>query len=62
VSPPNVLPALREALSQRPEWRDFSPRQLSLLLWMQGYLEAVPEEHDVAAALPLALEDREGAA
>jgi hypothetical protein len=47
VSAAEVLPILREALSQRPEWREFSPRQLALLLWMRSYLEAPPEELDV---------------
>ncbi len=57
-----VLPALREALSQRPYRRRFSPRQLSILMFLHGYLPEPPEEFDVEAALPFALEDQEGAA
>ncbi len=55
-----VLPALREAFGQRPEWRGFDAHQLSVLLFLRGYLSAPPEEADVEAAMPLALEDREG--
>ncbi len=57
-----VLPALREAFSQRPEWRGFSPRQLSILLFLYGYSSRPPKETDVEAATPFALEDRAGAA
>ena len=57
-----VLPILREAFSQRPDWRTFAPRQLSVLLFLYGYMLEPPEDHDVAAALPFALEDWEGAA
>lgn len=57
-----VLPALREALSQRCEWRGFSPHQLSMVLLLWGYLPSPPTDFDVEAALPFALEDREGAA
>jgi hypothetical protein len=58
----DVLPALREAFSQRPEWRGFSPRQLSVVLFLRGYLSLPPADFDIEAALPFALEDREGAA
>lgn len=57
-----VLPALREAFFQRPEWRCFDARQLSVLLFLHGYLSAPPEDPDVEAAMPFALEDRDGAA
>jgi len=57
-----VLPALREALGQRPGWGGFGPHQLSVLLFLHGYLSAPPEDLDVETALPFALEDREGAA
>ena len=57
-----VLSVLREAFSQRPEWRSFSPRQLSILMFLHGYTGEPVEEFDIAAALPFALEDREGAA
>jgi hypothetical protein len=57
-----ILPALREAFSQRPDWRGFGARQLSVLLFLHGYLSAPPEDFDVEAALPFALEDRAGAA
>ena len=57
-----VLPALREAFGQRPEWRRFDARQLSVLLFLHGYLSTPPEDPDVEAALPFALEDREGVA
>jgi hypothetical protein len=57
-----VLPALREAFGKQPEWRGFDAHQLSLLLFLHGYLSAPPEESDVDAAVPFALEDREGAA
>jgi hypothetical protein len=57
-----VLPALREAFSQRPDWRSYSPRQLSILMYLYGYTTAPADEFEIAAALPYALEDREGAA
>jgi hypothetical protein len=57
-----VLPILREAFSQRPDWRRFSARQLSVLLFLYGYMVEPPAEFDIAAALPFALEDLEGAA
>jgi len=57
-----VLPALREAFSERPEWRRFSPRQLSVLMSLHGYLSTPPEELDVEAALPFALGYWEGVA
>jgi hypothetical protein len=57
-----VLPALRDAFSERPEWRRFSPHQLSVLMFLYGYLSTPPEDLDVEAALPLALGDSEGVA
>jgi len=57
-----VLSVLRKAFSQRPEWRSFSPRQLSILMFLHGYTSEPVEEFDIAAALPFALEDWEGAA
>jgi hypothetical protein len=62
VSAAGVLPILREAFSQRPDWRDFSPRQLSVLMFLHGYTTEPVEEFEVAAALPFALADLEGAA
>ena len=57
-----ILPALREAFSQRPDWRGFLPHQLSVLMFLYGYTAVPAEDHDVEAALPFALEDWEGAA
>jgi hypothetical protein len=57
-----VLPALREAFGQQPGWRSFDAHQLSVLLYLRGYLSTPPEDLDVEAALPFALEDWEGAA
>ena len=57
-----VLAALRDAFSERPDWRGFSPHQLSVLLFLHGYTSEPAEDFDVEAALPFALEDREGAA
>ena len=57
-----VLPVLREAFSQRPEWRCFSPRQLSVLMFLHGYTSGPAGDFDVGAALPFALEDFQGAA
>jgi hypothetical protein len=62
VSAPDVLPILREAFSQRPDWRTFSPRQLSVLMFLHCYTTEPAKEFDMAAALPFALEDLEGAA
>jgi hypothetical protein len=39
-----------------------APRQLSILMYLHGYTTAPAEEFEVAAALPFALEDLEGAA
>ncbi len=58
----SVLTALREAFGQHPEWRSFDARQLSLLMFLHVYLSAPPEDPDIEAAMPFALEDREGAA
>jgi hypothetical protein len=57
-----ALPTLREAFSQRPEWRRFSPHQLSVLMFLYGYSSEPLADFDVEAALPFALEDWEGAA
>ena len=58
-----ILPVQREAFSQRPEWRGFSPRQLSGLMFLHGYTTDPAEEFEIAAPpLPLALEDLERAA
>src|SRR5918997_5454894 len=57
-----VMPALREAFSQRPDWRGFGARQLSVFLFLHGYLSEPAEDFDVEAALPFALDDRAGAA
>lgn len=57
-----VLPALREAFGQRPDWRGFGAHQLAVLMFLRGYLSVPPEDLDVEAAIPFALEDREGAA
>ena len=57
-----ALPTLREASSQRPEWRRFSPHQLSVLMFLYGYSPEPLEEFDIEAAPPFALEDWEGAA
>jgi hypothetical protein len=56
------LPTLRETFSQRPEWRRFSPHQLSILLFLHGYSREPLEDFDIEAALPFALEDWEGVA
>lgn len=56
-----VLPALREAFGQRPEWRGFDAHQLSVLLFLHGHLSTPPEDADVEATVPFAFEDREGA-
>jgi hypothetical protein len=45
-----VLPILREAFNQRPDWRVY------------GYTTEPAEEFEIAGALPLALEDLSGAA
>lgn len=57
-----MLPSLRGAFSQRPNWRIFDANQISKLMFLHGYLSAPTEALDVEAALPSALEDREGAA
>ena len=57
-----ALPTLREAFSQRPDWRRFSPHQLSVLMFLYGHSPTPLEEFDIEAALPFALEDWEGAA
>jgi hypothetical protein len=56
-----ALPTLREAFSHRPEWREFSPHQLSVLMFLYGYSPEPLEEFEIGAALPFALEDSEGA-
>ena len=57
-----VLVALRDAFSERPDWRGFSPHQLSVLPFLHGYTSEPAEDFDVEAALPFALGDVEGAA
>ncbi len=58
----DVLAALREAFGQRPEWRGFDANQLSKLLFLYSYLSTPPEDPDLEAAMPFALEDLDGAA
>jgi hypothetical protein len=58
----DVLSALREAFSQRLEWHGFSPHQLSVVLFLHGYLLIPPADFNVESALPFALGDWEGAA
>jgi len=62
MSAAGVLPILREAFSERPDWRSYSPRQLSVLMFLHGYTVEPAADFAVAAALPFALEEREGAA
>ena len=62
MSAVSALPVLRQVFSERPDWRDFSPRQLSVLMFLHGYTNEPAEEFEVAAAPPFALEDLEGAA
>jgi hypothetical protein len=57
-----ALPAFREAFSNRPEWRRFSPYQLSILMFLYSYSSEPLEECNIEAASPFALEDSEGAA
>ncbi len=57
-----VLPVHREAFGQRPEWRGFDAHQLSVLMFFHGYLSAPPKDADLEAAMPSALQDRDGAA
>ena len=57
-----VLVALRDAFSERPDWRGFSPHQLSVLMFLHGYTSEPAKDFDVEAALPFALEAFEGAA
>ena len=57
-----ALPVLREAFSPRPEWRGFSPHQLSVLMFLNGYSPVPPDDFDIEASLPFALEDWEGVA
>jgi hypothetical protein len=57
-----ALPTLREAFSQRPEWRRFSPPQLSVLMYLYGYSSKPLSDFDIEAPLPFALEDWEDAA
>ena len=57
-----ALPALREAFSPRPEWRGFSPHQLSVLMFLNGYSPVPPDDFDIEASLLFALEDWEGVA
>jgi hypothetical protein len=53
---------MHEACSTRSDWRGFSPHQLSVLMFLHGYTTVPAEDHDVEAALPFALEDRDEAA
>jgi hypothetical protein len=61
VSAAGVPPVLRQVFSERPGWRGFSPRQPSVLMFLDGYAAEPAEELEVAFALPFALEDFEGA-
>ena len=57
-----ALPTLREAFSQRLEWRRFSPHQISVPIFLYGYSPEPLDDFDIEAALPFALKDREGVA
>jgi hypothetical protein len=52
VSAAGVLPILREAFSHLPDWCGFSPRQLSVLMFLHGYTDEPVEDFDIAAATP----------
>jgi hypothetical protein len=62
MSAAGLLPALRDAFSERPIWREFSPHQLCVLLYLYAYTAEPADEFEIAAALPFAIEDFEGAA
>jgi hypothetical protein len=55
----NVPLVLAKALSQRPGWRDYSPHQLSVLMFLYGYTTVPANKHDTANALTIALTNPE---
>jgi hypothetical protein len=54
----NQLPRHR-LLAGDPDWRSYSPHQLSVLMFLHGYPREPAEDFDLEAALSSALEARE---
>jgi hypothetical protein len=54
---PNLLAAVRELYSRRPESRHLQPWELQSLLWLLGYTNDLAPEAEIAAAAAVARTD-----
>ena len=62
---PNLLALVRELYSRHPEYRHHEAWELAHVLWSLGYLDDLPNEAELSAAIEVArtdLDPDEGAA
>ena len=52
-----LLPAVRELYSRRPEYRYHEAWELAHVLWSLGYVEDLPDEAELSAAIEVARTD-----
>jgi hypothetical protein len=57
VNAPQLLPAIRELYSRRPETRRLAPWELQRLLWSLGYTADLEDEGEITAAVEVARTD-----
>jgi hypothetical protein len=54
---PNLLALIRELYSRHPEYRSHEAWELAHVLWSLGYVEDLPDEAVLSAAIKLARTD-----
>jgi hypothetical protein len=52
-----LLPVVRDLYSKRPEYRHHEAWELAHVLWSLGYVEDLPDEAELAAAIETARTD-----
>lgn len=57
VIEPNLLAAIREVYSRRPETYYLEPWELQIMLWMLGYTDDLAPEAEIAAAVEVVRTD-----
>jgi hypothetical protein len=62
VNAVQLLPAVRELYSRRPEARRLAPWELQVLMWSLGYTADLEDEGEIAAAAEVARTDWTGRA
>ena len=59
IHDPDVLPAIRDLFSKHLKYRHHEPWELTHVLWSLGYVENLPDEAEIAAAVEVARSDFE---